>query len=57
MWENNTSQDDCGFNSIEGGEFFFNEKKINDMEVSHQKYWHGFSKLRHIPTLFCTTEC
>jgi len=26
----------AGFNSIEGGEFFFNEKKINDMEVSHR---------------------
>ena len=26
----------AGFNSIEGGEFYFNEKKINDMEVSHR---------------------
>jgi len=26
----------AGFNSIEGGEFFFNEKKINNMEVSHR---------------------
>ena len=26
----------AGFNTIEGGEFYFNEKKINDMEVSHR---------------------
>ncbi len=26
----------AGFNTIEGGEFFFNERKINDMEVSHR---------------------
>ncbi len=26
----------AGFNSIEGGEFYFDEKKINDMEVSHR---------------------
>ena len=26
----------AGFNTIEGGEFFFNEKMINDMEVSHR---------------------
>jgi len=26
----------AGFNTIEGGEFFFNDKKINDMEVSHR---------------------
>jgi len=26
----------AGFNTIEGGEFFFNEKKINDMEVSRR---------------------
>ena len=26
----------AGFNTIEGGEFYFNEKKINDMEVSRR---------------------
>ncbi|MCD6355686.1 MAG: ABC transporter ATP-binding protein, partial [Anaerolineaceae bacterium] len=26
----------AGFATIEGGEFFFNQKKINDMEVSHR---------------------
>ena len=26
----------AGFNTIEGGDFFFNERKINDMEVSHR---------------------
>lgn len=26
----------AGFNTIEGGEFFFNENMINDMEVSHR---------------------
>ena len=26
----------AGFNSIEGGEFYFNDTKINDMEVSHR---------------------
>ena len=41
----------AGFNSIEGGEFFFNEKKINDMEVSQRNIGMVFQNYAIFPHL------
>ncbi len=41
----------AGFNSIEGGEFFFNDKKINDMEVSQRNIGMVFQNYAIFPHL------
>ena len=41
----------AGFNTIEGGEFFFNDKKINDMEVSQRNIGMVFQNYAIFPHL------
>lgn len=41
----------AGFNSIEGGEFFFNQTKINDMEVSQRNIGMVFQNYAIFPHL------
>ena len=42
----------AGFNSIEGGDFFFGEKRINDLDPCQAQHWHGLPELRHLPALY-----
>ena len=41
----------AGFNTIEGGDFFFNEKQINDVEVSHRNIGMVFQNYAIFPHL------
>lgn len=41
----------AGFNTIEGGDFFFNEKKINDMKVSNRNIGMVFQNYAIFPHL------
>lgn len=41
----------AGFNTIEGGEFFFNEKQINDVEISHRNIGMVFQNYAIFPHL------
>ena len=44
----------AGFNSIEGGDFYFNDTRINDLDP---KYWNGVSELCDLSAYERSKEC
>ena len=47
----------AGFNSIEGGDIFFNEKRINDMDPSKRNIGMVFQNYRHLPEPLRPGQC
>ena len=53
----------AGFNTIEGGDFYFNDKRVNDMDrqdlcsAGKTRYRHGFPKLRNFPEYDRAEKC